>query len=188
MPDRPYYSVQQLRDKVIEAAAIFLWRDSLLLSFTAHEQAIAHRIANYLEFQFKDDETLNLDCEYNKHLKKPKRICLDVGDLLQQKQEAGSCWCSACEKVVKEADLEELDDKLFRPDIVAHSRGNDDRNLIAIEIKTHRFCPFDAAKLKAMTISRQHGGDFGYQLGAFVFFSDGKASFKWYSDGALIPE
>jgi hypothetical protein len=83
----------------------------------------------------------------------------------------------------------DLENKLFRPDIVVHSRGNDDRNVIAIEIKnTGRFCPFDGAKLRALTAPKTDDKTYEYQLGVFLLFKGNEPSFKWYSNGEPLPE
>jgi hypothetical protein len=74
---------------------------------------------------------------------------------------------------------EHFHEKLFRPDIVVHSRGNDNANLIVIEIKRSVVCPFDLAKLKALTTPKTDGGEFGYALGLFLHFPDGQPVYEW---------
>jgi hypothetical protein len=174
---RKIYSVQELQEKVDNAVRDFMKYDSDLLKSEAHEQAISHRIAVYLEKSFGESEKLNVDCEYNKHLKSPKRINLDLDDLMKQKEQAKRCWCSMCQVICHGLNLEKFDDKLFRPDIVVHSRGNDNRNLIAIEIKADEMCPFDVAKLRALTVLKKNGGLYEYQLGVFLNFPNGIPNF-----------
>jgi len=49
-------------------------RDLTLLAIGAHEQAICHRLAVYLEYWFS---TYEIDCEYNRMESKIKRVLLD---------------------------------------------------------------------------------------------------------------
>lgn len=51
-----------------------LTEDTDLLAIGAHEQAVCHRIAVYLEPMFRG---LNIDCEYNRSRSGPKRILMD---------------------------------------------------------------------------------------------------------------
>jgi len=172
------HSNQALQRKVRDAVTLFVDRDPKLLVLAAHEQAFAHRIAIYLEAQFKVAEGLNVDCEYNKHLEKAKRIDLDLHLLKQQPQALLTCGCPACSAITKK---EHLKGKLFRPDVVVHSRGNDDHNIIVIEIKsTGVFCPFDGAKLEALTAPKTDDKPYEYQLGVFILFGAGAPSFEWY--------
>ena len=185
MPEQ-IYSFPALQAKIAKAVAMFGRRDWKLLKLDAHEQAIAHRIAIYLECQFKDDKTLNVDCEYNKHLEKAKRIDLDLKELRKKVRELEACGCPACTSVAHKANL---DNKLFRPDIVVHSRGDDNRNIIVVEIKnTGVFCPFDGSKLEALTAAKTNDKTYQYQLGVFLSFDGSKPSFKWYSNGDPLPE
>ncbi|KJC36726.1 hypothetical protein UB31_35700 [Bradyrhizobium sp. LTSP849] len=58
------------KDAVIRGCRKLLKRDLILLAIGAHEQAICHRLAVYLE-PFSD---LNVDCEYNRQRVHPKSI------------------------------------------------------------------------------------------------------------------
>lgn len=169
-----------MQDKVVEAVKCFINNDLELLDLSAHEQAISHRIGVYLE-SFFESEKLKVDCEYNKHLNKPKEIDLnDLNPLLFK-----TCNCDSCKKVV-EGNTYEISEKSFRPDIVIHSRGNDERNLVAVEIKKLKECPFDEAKLRALTKSKTDGGEFGYELGVFIWFKNNEPKYKWFTNGNQI--
>ena len=61
-----------------------------------------------------------------------------------------------------------------------HSRGNDDCNLIAIEIKKDNLCLFDAVKLRALTKLKNCEGKYEYQLGVFLYFPAGKPEYIWF--------
>lgn len=169
-----------MQEGVIQAVQYFIDNDPELLELSAHEQAISHRIAVYLE-QIFVSKNLNIDCEYNKHLDDPKRINLYDLNL----DSYASCGCDACKKVISR-DLNEIPDKDFRPDIVLHSRGNDMRNFLVIEIKKSKECPFDEIKLKALTKSKNSGGEYGYELGVFISFPKNKPKFKWFVSGQQV--
>lgn len=167
-----------MKDKVREATNRFVEHDPDLLGLNAHEQAMSHRIGLYLEELFSSEERLKVDCEYNKHLDGPKKINLNDLDL----GACRSCDCHACKKIV-EGSVDEILEKNFRPDIVLHSRGNDTRNLIAIEIKKGNVCPFDEAKLRALTTPKNKGGEYAYELGVFIWFPESKPKYKWFIAG-----
>ncbi|MFZ2522837.1 MAG: hypothetical protein WAW92_00445 [Minisyncoccia bacterium] len=163
-----------MQDKIIKAVECFINNDIELLDLSAHEQAISHRIGVYLESIF-ESEKLSIDCEYNKHLNKPKEINLHDLDPELLK----TCGCGSCKKIVAR-NLYEIPEKSFRPDIVIHSRGNDERNLVVIEVKKHKECLFDEAKLKALTRPKNIGGEYGYELGVFIWFIENKPQYKWF--------
>jgi hypothetical protein len=154
----------------------FQKRDSNLLDATAHEQAISHRIAVYLEHFFLWRPGLNVDCEYNKHLDASKTGEFDVDYFKAMRSKFSECECWSCMHPA----FEKFPEKLFRPDILVHSRGNDDANLIVIEVKRDVVCPFDLTKLKALTTPKASGGRFGYALGLFLHFPGGDAAYEWF--------
>ena len=162
---------------VIRAVEEFLKRDSNLLDVTAHEQAISHRIAVYLEHFFQWRPGLNIDCEYYKHLDTSKTGDLDVSYFEAMRSKFGECECRSC----THPEFEKFPNKLLRPDILVHSRGNDNANLIVIEIKREGVCAFDLTKLEALTRPKAKGGRFGYALGLFLHFSGGNAAYEWFS-------
>ena len=169
-----------MQEKVMQAINFFMENDSVLLELSAHEQAISHRIGVYLEQTFAS-EKLNIDCEYNKHLDGVKRI--DLHDLNPELYKP--CGCDACRKIIDQ-NIHEILEKDFRPDVVIHSRGNDTKNVIVIEIKKSKECSFDEAKLKALTRSRDSGGEYGYELGVFIWFPENLPEYKWFVNGEQI--
>ena len=168
--------MDNLRYPIVRAVEEFLERDSHLLDVAAHEQAISHRIAVYLEHFFQWRPGLNVDCEYNKHLDASKAGSFEVDYFNKVRLEFNECKCWPCTHP-SPADFHE---KLFRPDILVHSRGDDDANLIVIEIKRDVVCPFDLTKLKALTTPKPNGGEFGYALGLFLHFHEGQPVYKWF--------
>ncbi len=64
-----------------------------------------------------------------------------------------------------------------------HRRGYNDRNLIAIEIKKAKLCPFDLAKLQGLTKLKEEEGRYEYKLGVFLHFVKGHQMFLWFVAG-----
>ncbi|OHC00081.1 MAG: hypothetical protein A2Z57_05100 [Planctomycetes bacterium RIFCSPHIGHO2_12_39_6] len=169
-----------MQEKVINAVELFVENDSDLLKNSAHEQAISHRIGVYLESLFESGKQ-NIDCEYNKHLSEPKKI--DLYDL--DSKLCKRCRCNSCKFVIKR-NFSKIPERGFRPDVLVHKRDRDDYNLIAIEVKKDKECPFDAAKLKALTKPLDDGGEYGYELGVFVWFPENIPIYKWFAGGVEI--
>lgn len=70
-----------------------------------------------------------------------------------------------------------MDEKLFRPDIIVHERGNDKNNKAIIEIKKSKHSGLDLAKLNALTDKKGH---YQYVLGAsFCVYPD--SDILWFS-------
>jgi hypothetical protein len=95
---------------VLSALRVLVERDSYLLSVDANERSITHRLAMYLQAELKE---LDVDCEYNRTGLDPKR----VGHL------------DLC------ANPDDTDAQSVFPDIIAHARGTQERNYLAIELK-----------------------------------------------------
>lgn len=125
---------RQVQFRVKRALGALFNRDGALLERNASERAIAAKFALYLVPLF---EQYDVDVEYNRHGLQPKAV-----NLADDCQEAGR--------------------KLIVPDIIVHRRGNDDHNLLVIEIKKQnnresRNC--DRAKVRAIKteLSYQYG-------------------------------
>lgn len=162
------YSVFQLKTLTEQAVCLFLRRDIDLLTLEAHEQAITHRIAVYLEQVF-NNSYLNFDCEYNKSLKESKSFVYSRNV---------RCDCKSCKgRKCRERSCEE---KKFRPDIVVHKRNKHDNNLLAIELKRDKNCRFDEEKVITLT---HPGDDYKYKLGLCLHFKDNKPVYNWFIDG-----
>lgn len=145
-------SIRQIQKLLTDSVKAFLHFDKALLANDAHEQAIAHRIATYIERG--GVMGYSVDCEYNKQTNEPKR------------------WHG----------------RIFRPDIIVHKRGSNERgdNLLAVEIKKDRLCKSNIARLKFMT--NPYNNAFGYELGCFLYFADGKPQYVWIGGGKLLKD
>lgn len=117
---------KKLVENKIEIAIKKLFRrDKYLLMKDVNERSISHKLATYLQNEFKD---WDVDCEYNRNHGEPKRLDIPIEDIKTNHTHA----------------------KTVFPDIIVHNRGNDE-NLLAIEIKktTSQISDnFDRQKLK----------------------------------------
>lgn len=157
----------EIRQLLYGAVQRLLRDDYFLLEYDVHEQAIAHRIAVYLEPVFSEN---HVDCEYNNDLD----------------SETGR-------KRVRYPDRTEDSD--VRPDIVVHHRGLNGRNhnILVVELKklpgTEDELNTDRNKLCDFTAQGQHK-HFGYQCGALVKLGvkdcAGKILIEWFENGASI--
>lgn len=170
--------LQLLEACYASALTQFLANDLRLLATVTHEQALAHRIAKYLEEKARGmglDEHYVADCEYNRNGNMVKRIIDEKGEIIS-----------------------------IRADIILHSRGllTEQDNLIAIELKMlpekEENLESDRIRLVAMTAQNSHdtyawnGGELpkyvcGYKLGVYLLF-DAKAGLihqEFYGDEAF---
>lgn len=139
-----------------------LQEDSWLLDHDLSEQSISHKLASYLQEQFGN---YNVDCEYNgnvDHESGRKHINL----LYEELDRMG---------LLKESETElenELVQRVVFPDIIIHSRGNNEHNLCIIEVKKDTSTisqDYDYLKIRAYTGLR-YGNTLIYQLGILILF------------------
>lgn len=142
-------STNEIKKVLTDALEAFLHFDEELLFSDAHEQAIAHRIAYYIER--RGVTGYSVDCEYNKRADDIKR------------------WAN----------------KRIRTDIIVHKRGRNGvgDNLLVVEIKKDKISQSDIARLKFMTNPRN--GAFGYELGCFLYFQNGRPQYTWVENGKI---
>jgi len=158
------YSFDYLHRKVMCSIDMLIEFDHFLLKEKANERSVTHKLAEYLQQEFKD---WNVDCEYNRMVNgesnDPKRIKLPVENIKSNDTEA----------------------KTVFPDIIIHKREKRD-NLLVIEVKKHdnrANLEFDVLKLKKFT-SEELSYDYGLQL-IFHTGPDYKKQpeSNWYKDG-----
>lgn len=143
--------------------------DRFLLKENVNERSITHKLAEYLQQDFKN---LDVDCEYNRMLNgnsnDPKRMIFPI-------------------KSIKTDDTEA---KTVFPDIIIHDRDSKDENLLVIEVKKkfrNRInTDFDIQKLKTFT-STQFNYSFGLHI---IFYVNSKFEkspiLHWYVNGELM--
>jgi hypothetical protein len=137
----------------------------------ASERSISHRLAFYLECELRsagiveDGGLISVDCEYNRHLEgmKTHRIPEKLIGIVEEAKRTP--------KPI--SDDEDFYVFSIAPDIIVHHRGEDDLNLLVIELKksTNREIPeYDDLKLSCFT--KQEKDEYGYQLGFSVVAID----------------
>src|SRR5437016_3684984 len=97
----------EVERRLEEAIGVLCGRDHLLLEYEVGERAVASKLACHLAPLFPD---YDVDVEYNRHGLDPKDL-----DLPSECRGGGT--------------------HLIVPDIIIHRRGNDDDNLLVIEVK-----------------------------------------------------
>ena len=137
------------------------------------ERAIAHRLAIHLEQEFgkfgypNKEAKIAVDCEYNRHRGAVKAHL--VKDKIRQRVEAA-----------KGNALKEHPEKkgwyVFTalPDIIVHQRGDDDYNLLVVELKRASNTiddELDNRKLE-LFVAQDYESGYGYILGASVIAYD----------------
>lgn len=145
-----------LRKKVLDALNELRENDHQLLEVDVNERSISHKLAEYLQKKFE----LCVDCEYNKHGKKPKRMFREYGDV----------------------GYEDTTGKTVFPDIVIHKRGVDTDNLLVIEIKkSSNNIPRDFDKEKIIA----YGKEIDYKFGLFLEINVDIPidHLEWYENG-----
>jgi len=153
----------QLFEIIKGAFDAFLGRHSVLLDVNANERSMTHKLAEALQEVFPN---MDVDCEYNRHGRSTKKIVACWGDGIQP---------------------DDLDAKTVYPDIVVHTRGNDENNVLVIEVKksnARRCSACDAEKLKAFT-----GDEFRYRVGLYVEIDAERGSVskvECYKDGNKV--
>lgn len=72
------------------------------------------------------------------------------------------------------------------PDIIVHKRGDNDNNILVIELKTqNRNNKKDLEKLREFT---KKNGEYAYKLGVFVRLVSGNQETLWFKDGRVIQK
>jgi hypothetical protein len=88
----------------------FFSQDAHLLAVNASERSMSHRIAVYIAEQIPG---YDVDCEYNRDGINPKELNLHVEQVSSAEDEAVTVF----------------------PDIIVHRRGNNNDNLLVVEMK-----------------------------------------------------
>ncbi len=142
----------RVKQKVKNAIEVLFRKDSHLLKIDVNERSITHKLALYLQDEFKG---WDVDCEYNRNRYDTKKLI--IGDDIHLK-----------------AETTRTDDEhgnTVYPDIIVHRRGTD-QNLLVVEVKkttTHVPNDFDLGKL------REYKRQLGYSHAIFLNFITGSA-------------
>ena len=159
----------QLKQKIKKAIEKLKEKDMFLINNDLHEITISHKLAEYLESEFKD---WDVDIEYNKKV--------GMGPHYNTSKEISNKFDNGLESGRKQR-------RSLRIDIIVHHRGKNDydSNLLAIELKkvgnpSRRNMDEDA--LKQLT---DQNGSYKYQFGLFIDINkDACICEKWFVDGS----
>jgi len=137
--------LEDIKNKLRSAINKLFEKDKFLLNYDVNERSITHKLAEYLEEEFKE---YDVDCEYNRDINDTKRL----------------------KNFIDKIDADDTEGITVFPDIIIHKRGTH-LNLIAIEVKKDnaRFnssaAQFDKEKLSNFTYQ---SGNFKYEFGFFI--------------------
>jgi len=147
-------SFDDLEIVIIKSVKEVYAKDKYLINDRVHECSISHKFAIYLENNLKKKIIgFCTDIEYNKNISNKKEILID-------------------DKV-----------KEIRPDIIVHKRGNNDNNLLFIEIKkSNSNDMYSLCKVKQATC----GNQLNYKYGVYLDFEKDKFIIKYYKKGTEI--
>jgi hypothetical protein len=154
----------ELLEKVITALKSFLNNDRQLLTLSASERSISHKLAEHLQKEFLE---WHVDCEYNRRGDRPKAIPKILFDNIADNDK---------------------DAKTIFPDIIVHKRGQPD-NLLVVEVKksnSRESDKNDKIKLKAFTDLKR---DYRYKVGLLITFdvsNQNISNVKSFEDGREV--
>lgn len=162
-------------DDIVNQSLCQLYEDDqFLLQERIHERTIAHKFAEYLQYNLEEvviNSDLIVDCEYNRE-GHDDRETLPAPENTHEK---------------------ELDEDTIFPDIIIHKRGSSDKNILVIEVKKSDNSDnrkSDRKRLQKLTTDREDGR-FGYEYGLFLVMPVGinweeeKTTIEWYQDGEI---
>jgi hypothetical protein len=142
-------------------------KDRDLLSLQAHELALVHRFAVYLEERLREDlrkHKLTIDLDYDRHLDRQK-------------------W------LPPRPDRTEDDPRRFRPDLIVHRRGRDTHNILVVEWKKNASDSVVESLEKRINLlladNDEVPGGYGYVLGVLADSSD--TCVRWRALGRSSP-
>lgn len=152
------YDLSNLKRTVKNCVDFFMKdeNDIFLLKKDVGERAISHRLGLYLQSAFPE---MKVDCEYNRK-----------GSQMDPKR-----FSSA-----------NVRSRPVYPDIIVHKRGDDDNNILAIEVKKYgrKGIKRDEKKMEHYTRNNYHK----YRFGLLLIFHTKKDAqknpiYRWYEDG-----
>jgi hypothetical protein len=177
-----------IKRRVDSAIEILRIKDFYLLKNNASERSITHKFAEHLQYVIGN--SYNVDCEYNRNvdeLNNHKKLHI----LRSKISEIGREFSG--EHYIGKSNDEEYCNLSVYPDIIVHKRGNNNNNLLAIEVKKSASNineKYDFFKLESYTENSGVNG-LAYEYGIFVKFFTGENKYKspvmkWFMDGKSI--
>ncbi len=149
------------KNDFMKALSEFLLKERFLLENNINERSLTHKLAEYLQKHFPD---YNVDCEYNRMMEDEHYVKKTLGLPTDEK-----------------AKISDTTQKTVYPDIIIHKRGNNNDNLLVIEVKKSTNSnnkDFDFQKLRAST------KELKYKLGLYLEFNKkGISNFELFKNG-----
>ncbi len=179
---------EEIENLVRQSLSDLYDHDLILLKHNVCERSITHRLAIHIEkriLELDDNEVcrLNVDCEYNRNvvgrLGAPKSLIFESEDQHEKANKFGR-------------QSEEVLEVSSYPDIIVHHRGDNDYNLLVIEVKktsSRIRDSHDIKKIKAFTKKDEHN-EYGYSYGVFIKLDTrdpvgNQPICDWYTEGQL---
>ncbi|HIK41546.1 hypothetical protein [Thermoleptolyngbya sp. M55_K2018_002] len=119
---------KEVEEILQEALELLKEHDSYLFRVDANERSFTHKLAGYLQagFQTRNLE-LHVDCEYNRSQGDHKKLILE--------QEIRNRLSKVLEESGGLPGYDDTNAKTVYPDIIVHKRGDNENNLLVIEVK-----------------------------------------------------
>ncbi|MBA7694558.1 hypothetical protein ES703_103169 [subsurface metagenome] len=161
--------IDDVKEKVEYGMRLLRDNDQDLFAVNVNERTITHKLAEYLQNQFKD---YNVDCEYNRYedatkkLKSIKNRVLNIRNLKTYEIER-LIW-------------EDKDSITVYPDIIIHTRRRSYNNLLVIEVKkssNNIDKDFDISKIKELMKT-----PYNYKYGLFLMIDleNVRTDYEWF--------
>ena len=151
-----YLSLEDVKQRVINAICALYRYDRELLDVNANERSITHKLAEHLQREFPE---WHVDCEYNRLGRDTKRLQFNIG----------------------EPKPDDIEAKTVFPDIIVHRRMTR-KNLLVMEVKkaSGQANTGDIKKLKGFT----RVPEYQYQYGLFLKLEqNGRSELELYRNG-----
>jgi len=175
--------IDEIKEKTLVCIKKLEENEIEIIQNDINERTIAHKLAEYLQVEFNK---YNVDIEYNRNLEigeyEPKYALLVKKGFEEAYQETKS----------NDEDIVDFMEQVTTyPDIIIHKRGNNENNILIIEIKKNNNktkWEIDKKKLEAFTREKNNEG-YGYKLGMHLIVSINKPwtkpIYNWYQNGTI---
>lgn len=149
--------IKKLLKLLKQSVELLYENDKYLILHSVHEQDISYRIAHYFE---------NLLNNYDWYSALKLNVDVEYNRNIDNIKETNGIKC--------------------KPDIILHARGNNENNIIVIEIKKEQnTCDDDFRKLSDFTHSAL---EYKYSLGIYINIERNNSTYKYFKNGHEITE
>ena len=161
--------VEELKNRIKKTIKIFYKNDFFLIDKETNERSITHKLAEYIQREFPE---YHVDCEYNR-MKKDRDMTSD------------EYFSKKLDLPKKQTDSYDIEATTVYPDIIIHRRGNNNDNLLVIEVKKdikdrQEAENFDITKIKAYVKIKELNYNYGLFLKLFKNPKETLERLDWY--------